>query len=153
MSDEAILSVDAEIKAVNVKLDKLEAAIEVARAAQDKDEVAALCKKEEQLRKDKEQLRAEKLLLLARQPGAPCRVAPQFLWHLAFMRAAVLLAGRSSSGSERGSPPEASSALAAASYDLWPVETSDPSSALCRGRVPARKPVGCSPGDHGNLRR
>ena len=75
MSDEAILSVETEIKAVNVKLDELEAAIEGARAAQDKDEVAALRKEKEQLRKDKEQLRAEKLLLLARQPGAPCRVA------------------------------------------------------------------------------
>jgi DNA repair exonuclease SbcCD ATPase subunit len=82
MSDEAILSVETEIKAVNVKLDELEAAIEGARAAQDKDEVAALRKKEEQLRKKEEQLRkkeeqlrAEKLLLLAHQPGAPCRLA------------------------------------------------------------------------------
>ena len=75
MSDEAILSVEAEIKALNVKLDELEVAIEGARAAQDKDEVAALRKDKEQLRKKEEQLRAEKLLLLARQPGAPCSVA------------------------------------------------------------------------------
>ena len=72
MSDEAILSVETEIKAVSVKLDELEAAIKDARAAQDKDEVAALRKNEEQLRKEKEQLRAEKLLLLARQPGVRC---------------------------------------------------------------------------------
>jgi hypothetical protein len=120
MSDEAILSVEMEIKAVSVKLDELEAAIKDARAAQDKDEVAALRKneeqlrkKEEQLRKEKEQLRAEKLLLLARQPGALCP-SPQFMWRLAFTRAAVVLSGRSSSGSERGSPPEAASALALA---------------------------------------
>ena len=129
MSDEAILSVETEIKAVSVKLDELEAAIKDARAAQeldeleaaikdaraaqDKDEVAALRKKEEQLRKEKEQLRAEKLLLLARQPGALCP-SPQFMWRLAFTRAAVVLSGRSSSGSERGSPPEAASALALA---------------------------------------
>jgi septal ring factor EnvC (AmiA/AmiB activator) len=120
MSDEAILSVETEIKAVSVKLDELEAAIKDARAAQDKDEVAALRKneeqlrkKEEQLRKEKEQLRAEKLLLLARQPGALCP-SPQFMWRLAFTRAAVVLSGRSTSGSERGSPPEAASALALA---------------------------------------
>ena len=120
MSDEAILSVETEIKAVSVKLDELEAAIKDARAAQDKDEVAALRKneeqlrkKEEQLRKKEEQLRAEKLLLLARQPGALCP-SPQFMWRLAFTRAAVVLSGRSSSGSERGSPPEAASALALA---------------------------------------
>ena len=143
MSDEAILSVETEIKAVSVKLDELEAAIKDARAAQeldeleaaikdaraaqDKDEVAALRKKEEQLRKEKEQLRkkeeqlrkekeqlrAEKLLLLARQPGALCP-SPQFMWRVAFTRAAVVVSGRSSSGSERGSPPEAASALALA---------------------------------------
>jgi ATP-dependent Clp protease ATP-binding subunit ClpA len=120
MSDEAILSVEMEIKAVSVKLDELEAAIKDARAAQDKDEVAALRKneeqlrkKEEQLRKKEEQLRAEKLLLLARQPGALCP-SPQFMWRLAFTRAAVVLSGRSSSGFERGSPPEAASALALA---------------------------------------
>ena len=120
MSDEAILSVETEIKAVSVKLDELEAAIKDARAAQDKDEVAALRKneeqlrkKEEQLRKKEEQLRAEKLLLLARQPGALCP-SPQFMWRLAFTRAAVVLSGRSSSGSKRGSPPEAASALALA---------------------------------------
>ena len=103
-----------------MKLDELEAAIKDARAAQDKDEVAALRKneeqlrkKEEQLRKEEEQLRAEKLLLLARQPGALCP-SPQFMWRLAFTRAAVVLSGRSSSGSERGSPPEAASALALA---------------------------------------
>ncbi len=120
MSDEAILSVETEIKAVSVKLDELEAAIKDARAAQDKDEVAALRKneeqlrkKEEQLRKKEEQLRAEKLLLLARQPGALCP-SPQLMWCLAFTRATVVLSGRSSSGSERGSPPEAASALALA---------------------------------------
>jgi ATP-dependent Clp protease ATP-binding subunit ClpA len=120
MSDEAILSVETEIKAVSVKLDELEAAIKDARAAQDKDEVEALRKKEEQLRKKEEQLRkkeeqlrAEKLLLLARQPGALCP-SPQFMWRLAFTRAAVVLSGRSSSGSERGNPPEAASALALA---------------------------------------
>jgi len=120
MSDEAILSVETEIKAVSVKLDELEAAIKDARAAQDKDEVAALRKneeqlrkKEEQLRKKEEQLRAEKLLLLARQPGALCP-SPQFMWRVAFTRAAVVVSGRSSSGSERGSPPEAASALALA---------------------------------------
>ena len=76
MGDQALMDeVVAEIKAVNEKLEKLEAEIVQARAEHNEEEVAALRTKEEQLRKEKEQLRAEKLLLLARQPGAPCRVA------------------------------------------------------------------------------
>lgn len=71
----ALDKVNAEIKALEEKLEKLEALEDQARSEGDKAEVAALRKKEEQLRKKEEQLRAEKLLLLARQPGAPCRVA------------------------------------------------------------------------------
>ena len=83
MGDRALMDeVVAEIKAVNEKLEKVEAEIVQARAEHNEEEVAALRKekeqlrtKEEQLRTKEEQLRAEKLLLLARQPGAPCRVA------------------------------------------------------------------------------
>jgi DNA repair exonuclease SbcCD ATPase subunit len=90
MGDRALMDeVVAEIKAVNEKLEKVEAEIVQARAKHNEEEVAALRKEKEQLRKEKEQLRtkeeqlrtkeeqlrAEKLLLLARQPGAPCRVA------------------------------------------------------------------------------
>ena len=61
----------AEIKAVNEKLEKVEAEIVQARAEHNEEEVAALRKEKEQLRKEKEQLRTkeeqlreEKLLLL-----------------------------------------------------------------------------------------
>ena len=68
----------ADIKAVSAKLEKLEAQIEEARAARDKEEVAALRRKEEQLR-------AEKLLLLQRQSGAlvvraACSCLLTFVW-------------------------------------------------------------------------
>ena len=73
----AIDKVEAEIAALNVKLEKLEARIEDAIAAGDKEEVAALRedkrqlrRKEEQLREDKRQLRDKELALLQRQPGA-----------------------------------------------------------------------------------
>ncbi len=114
MADQALINeVAAEIKAVSAKLEELEVEIKQARAEHNNEEVAALRTKEEQLRNKEEQLRAEKLLLLARQPGALC-ASPQFRWCLAFTRAAVVLSGRSSSGSERGSPPEAASAFALA---------------------------------------
>ena len=63
--------VTAEIKAVCVKLEEVEAEIKIKQArAEHNEEVAALCKKEEQLRTKEEQLRAEKLLLLERERGA-----------------------------------------------------------------------------------
>ena len=66
----AIDEVVSEIAALNVKLEKLEARIEEALAAGDKEEVAALRKKEEQLSRRDEQLRAKEILLLQRQSGA-----------------------------------------------------------------------------------
>ncbi len=55
--------VTAEIKGVCVKLEEVEAEIKQAKAEHNNEEVAALRKKEEQLR-------AEKLLLLERERGA-----------------------------------------------------------------------------------
>ena len=55
--------VAAEIKAVNAQLVEVEADIKQARAERNAEEVAALRKKEEQLRE-------KELLLLQRQPGA-----------------------------------------------------------------------------------
>ena len=55
--------VAAEIKAVNAQLVEVEADIKQARAERNAGEVAALRKKEEQLRE-------KELLLLQRQPGA-----------------------------------------------------------------------------------
>ena len=73
----AIDKVEAEISALNVKLEKLEDKIEEARAAGDKVEVAALredkrqlCRKEELLREEKNKLHDKELLWLQRQPGA-----------------------------------------------------------------------------------
>jgi hypothetical protein len=60
----ATAEVREEIKKLGVKLDKVEADVQAARAREDKDEVAALRKKEEQLRTEKEQLRAKELLLM-----------------------------------------------------------------------------------------
>ena len=70
--------VTAEIKAVCVKLEEVEAEIKIKQArAEHNEEVAALRKKEEQLRTKEEQLRtkeeqlrAKELILLQRQPGA-----------------------------------------------------------------------------------
>lgn len=68
---------EAEISALNVKLEKLEEKIEEASAAGDKVEVAALredkrqlYRKEELLREEKIKLRNKELLWLQRQPGA-----------------------------------------------------------------------------------
>ena len=68
MGDQALMDeVTAQIKAVCVKLEEVEAEI---KQAQDKhNEVTALRKKEEQLRTKEEQLRAKELILLQRQPG------------------------------------------------------------------------------------
>ena len=66
----AIDKVEALISALNVKLEKLEAQIEEARAAGDKEEVAALREDKRQLSRREEQLRDKELLLLQRQPGA-----------------------------------------------------------------------------------
>jgi Ribonuclease G/E len=88
----ALDEVAAEIKAVAEQLKDVEAQIEQARAAHDKDEVAALRKKEEQLRTEKEQLRkkeeqlrtekeqlrAKELLLLQRQAGALKRLRHRY---------------------------------------------------------------------------
>jgi hypothetical protein len=88
MGDQALLAVDAEIKAVSVKLEEVEEQIKQARAQQDKMEVAALRKEKEQLRTEKEQLRdkekrlhtdMKELLLLERLPGhagAPSSCVP-----------------------------------------------------------------------------
>ncbi len=62
--------VTAEIKAVCVKLEEVEAEIKIQQARAEHEEVAALRKKEEQLRTKEEQLRSEKLLLLERERGA-----------------------------------------------------------------------------------
>ena len=78
MGDQALMDeVTAEIKAVCVKLEEVEAEIKQAQAEHNNEEVAALRKEKEQLRKEKEQLRtkeeqlrAEKLLLLERERGA-----------------------------------------------------------------------------------
>ncbi len=67
----------AEIKAVNAKLEEVEAEIVQARAEHHEEEVAALRRKEEQLRKEKEQLRTKELLLLQRQPGALSSCVPR----------------------------------------------------------------------------
>jgi hypothetical protein len=65
MGDRALMDeVVSEIKAVNAKLEKVEAEIVQALAEHNEEEVVALRTKEEQLRKEKEQLREEKLLLL-----------------------------------------------------------------------------------------
>jgi len=64
MGDQALMDeVVAEIKAVCVKLEEVEAEIKQARAENNNEEVAAL-------RKEKEQLRTKELLLLQRQLGA-----------------------------------------------------------------------------------
>ena len=68
----ALDKLDAEISALTDKLANLEVQIEQAR---DKDEVAALRRKEEQLRTEKEQLRAKELLLMQQQSGALVRNA------------------------------------------------------------------------------
>ena len=71
MGDQALMDeVMAEIKAVCVKLEEVEAEIKQAQAEHNNEEVAALRKKEEQLRTKEEQLLAEKLLLLERERGA-----------------------------------------------------------------------------------
>ena len=71
MGEQALMDeVAAEIKAVCVKLEEVEAEIKQAQDKHNNEEVAALRKEKEQLRTKEEQLRAEKLLLLARQPGA-----------------------------------------------------------------------------------
>ena len=71
MGDQALMDeVTAEIKAVCVKLEEVEAEIKIKQARAEHEEVAALRKKEEQLRTKEEQLRAEKLLLLERERGA-----------------------------------------------------------------------------------
>jgi len=71
LHDQAMLDeVAAEIKAVSVKLEQVEADIKQAQAEHNAEEVAALRKNLERLGKREEQLRAEKLLLIQRQPGA-----------------------------------------------------------------------------------
>ena len=60
---------EAAIKAVDDKLEALDAEIRKARAAHDEDEVAALRAEKEQLGADKKQLRAMQILLIERQPG------------------------------------------------------------------------------------
>jgi hypothetical protein len=120
MGEQALMDeVAAEIKAVCVKLEEVEAEIKQAQAEHNNEEVAALRKKEEQLRKEKEQLRKEKLLLLQRQPGALSSCVPRV--H-ALTRVCLLAdvhgAGSSNAGSERGSPPGALSALTQAPGDF-----------------------------------
>ena len=104
--------VTAEIKAVCVKLEEVEAEIKIKQARAEHNEVAALRKKEEQLRTKEEQLRAKELILLQRQPGALSSRVPRV--H-ALTRVCLLAdahwAGSSNAGSERGSPPGALSAL------------------------------------------
>ncbi len=100
--------VTAEIKAVCVKLEEVEAEIKIKQARAEHNEVAALRKKEEQLRTKEEQLRKEKLILLQRQPGALSSRVPRV--HVCLL-ADVHGAGSSNAGSERGSPPGALSAL------------------------------------------
>ena len=53
------MEVVAEIRQLGVKLEKVEADVETALSRGDKDEVVALCRKEEQLRREKEQLRTK----------------------------------------------------------------------------------------------
>ena len=78
MGDQTLMDeVTAEIKAVCVKLEEVEAEIKQAQDKHNNEEVAALRKEKEQLRTEKEQLRTKEeqlrtkeLLLLQRQPGA-----------------------------------------------------------------------------------
>ena len=71
MGDQALMDeVTAEINAVCVKLEEVEAEIKQAQAEHNNEEVAALRKEKEQLRTEEEQLRTKELILLQRQPGA-----------------------------------------------------------------------------------
>ena len=78
MGEQAMLDeVAAEIKAVNTKLEEVEADIKQACAEHNAKREEQLRKEKEQLRKEKEQLRTEKLLLLKRQSGAPSACVPR----------------------------------------------------------------------------
>ena len=113
MGDQALMDeVTAEIKAVCVKLEEVEAEIKQAQAEHNNEEVAAL-------RKEKEQLRKEKLLLLQRQSGAMSSCVPRVhALTCVCLLADVHGAGSSNAGSERGSPPGALSAFGPGSWGL-----------------------------------
>ena len=108
-----LLTLGARLLSLSAELEKVEAEIKQARAEHNAEEVAALRKEKEQLRTKEEQLRKEKLILLQRQPGAlSLRVPRVHALTRVCLLADVHGAGSSNAGSERGSPPEASSALA-----------------------------------------
>ena len=79
----ALAKVEAEIVALGVKVDKVEAEVKAACARKDEPEVAELRKEKEQLRTEKEQLRTEKqqlrakeLLLLQSDQGMLASIGP-----------------------------------------------------------------------------